>query len=213
MSRAKSMINEGPRAYRNLKQSTLIVWGGKDGKGGISLYKGGVINVSVSDYEKYNGDIESLVARGFIEEVPLGTPSVYMPQEKTRDVLDQDEDPDEDNIFVKQKSPTIWDPNRPTKAKKTETVEEKIEREETIPNSDVGGKTVTLPDAGKQVEDGFEGTGRTVSCVSGIENFREARKLTFELKDLNELDIIIKNDIRPTVVKAAVERKAQLTSK
>ena len=60
-----------------------------------------------------------MVAEDYIEEVPMDTVSretQYVAKPTYNDPLDQEDEPDKDNLFVKQKSPTIFNPNRPEKA-------------------------------------------------------------------------------------------------
>jgi len=226
----------GVRKFKNLKGCTLCVFNG------YRLYKDGIMSVTLEDCDKNKADLERLLSEGFVEEVSVDTkPEPYM-QERTPDVLDQEEEPDEDNLFVQRKQPDIFSLKSPVKAKVEEEVadnkiekkaESKVKKEkgkgkkstvqdeapkvdiaagETIPDNVIDGKPVVMQDTERQVFDGFEGTERTTTCVSHIGNWRDAAVVVQEMKDITELDRIIKNDTRATVVKAAEERKKELVS-
>jgi hypothetical protein len=193
------------KKFENLKGGTLVILGG------LRLYKGGMISFNEDDYEKNKSELQKLVVEGFIKEVELSSkPKSFEPQ-RTPDVLDQDDDLDP-NIFVKQKQPNIFNPNPPEK-KLEEEVESKSEDSDTIPDNVIDVAVKSLPDTSKDVEDGYDGKERTITCVSGITDWRKAKQIIEnEVKDIGELDKIIKYDHRPTVSMAAAQKKELVLS-
>ena len=197
------------KKYRNLTEGTLVILEG------YRLYRSGIVSINEEDFEKYKRELDRLVKTGYVEEVPFETQAAPFVSKRTRDVLDQDDEPDEDNLFVRQKQPNIFNVNQPVRKKKAEsekTVEEKVEEQETVKDNVIDARPVTLQEKGQVVEDGFEESGRTISCLEGIENWREQIAVVQQLKDLNELDIIARSSTFKAVVREAEKRINELQS-
>lgn len=198
------------KKYVNLKAGTIVVLG-TNGNNGMRLYKDGVLSLSSEDVEKNKAELDRLQQEGFIKEVGMEAKSKPVEIPRTPDVLDQDDDLDPE-LFVRQKQPDIFNPNPP---KRQIVKEADVKKEDdSIPDRVIDTEVKSLPDKEKSVEDGFEGTKRTVSCVANVRDWRKAKKMIEEeINDLNELDIIIDNDHRNTVVEAAKIKKEAVQAK
>ena len=86
------------------------------------------------------------------------------------------------------------------------TAEIQIVDPDVIPDSVISGQMGYVHDTRSEVEDGFAGSERTVSCVSNIPKWQDACKMVGEIKNTEELEIIIKHDKRPSVANKAKVR-------
>jgi len=192
------------KQYANLKPGTLIVLDG------FRLYRDGILSVDKDTYDKYKETLEQLEKDKMIQEVGLEAKPKPFEMPRTHDVLDQNDDLDPE-LFVRQKQPDIFNPNPPQK----EVAKEDVKVEEgTVPDHVIDTEVKSLQDKEKSVEDGFEGTKRTISCVANVRDWRKAKKMIEEeINGIDELNIIIENDHRDSVVEAAKEKKKIVMSK
>jgi len=226
------------KKFQNLRQGTILVFN-------IPVYRDGFLVLNKKQYEESKEEVERLIDQEFIVEVPLDTKKKPYIMERAPDILAQEDEPDEEGIFVQQKNAPLFSSKNPSPKKKEVVLEEiedgvgessevkgeevektaktndkklktsdKVVRDDAdILPSDIDDRVVSLHDKEKIIEDGFEENQRKTSIVSDTQNWYDAVNVIKEISDITELEIIIKNDGRKAVVKAAKKRKEQLLTR
>lgn len=210
---------------------------------GRTVYKDGIASFTQEFYEQNKAEFDMLEENGSFLAVDLDAKEKPFVMERSFDILAQEDEPDTDNIFVQQKNSSVLSNANPAPAKpktgKTESgLDEEIEvseakitkkaadrvkankknkkvvnmDEEDIPATDIDDSVVSLQDKERIIDDGFEGTERKTSAISDS-NWYEAVKVIKTMKDITELDIIIKNDTRAVVVSEAKKRREALLTR
>ena len=114
-----------------------------------------------------------------------------------------------DNITNTYTQPVVSDVSR-SQDVMVKTAEIQTVDPDVIPDSVITGQMGYVHDKSASIEDGYAGTERKISCVSGVSNWRDACKLVGEVKNTEELEVIIRTDGRPSVVHKAKNRLSEI---